>query len=268
MQINVLRPCAAGLLALLVPAYARADQATMPVFGSPPAAAGHVWVTGASTKQELPVAQTQVAQMQMNGAGGNAMGSSMLKSVASSALAFAAGPIGAVASSVFSMFGHHASPPKPNIHMVLALAGEHSANELAAGSPEFELNYADIPGLDPDAYTPEVLKLSATKDNWRVVSASDSSDPSAMSMMMMPAGMPVVSATAAPEAPKLTEDRVPAASIVMLSRGRARISFAQPLDPGEYGIVLRPIDSKQTAGLQIALRTVWDFSVPGQAPQH
>ncbi len=209
------------------------------------------------------LAQVQVARTDQSGANHGAS-SSVLANIGATALAVVGGPIGAAASSVFHMFGHH--PAKPSFRAVLALAGQHSASVLSTNSPSFEIDYANTPGLDPDLYAPEILKLGATKDNRRLVAVSSTSDPNALAALMMPANMPAMVPSGSQALPAISEDRVAAASVVMLARGRAQITLTQPLQPGEYGIVLRPVQTAQNVAVQPVLRTVWDFSIPDQTP--
>ncbi len=53
-----------------------------------------------------------------------------------------------------------------------ALPGRTSHSALPSRMPSFEIEFSDIPGIDPDAYEPVVVKLMPTKDNWRLVETS------------------------------------------------------------------------------------------------
>ena len=77
--------------------------------------------------------------------------------------------------SVFSMgsgFMPGMRPGAPKVTYVWGLPGRNSSRELTDTNPMFELNYGDIPGVDPDAYEPAVLKLVQSKDNYRLVGAT------------------------------------------------------------------------------------------------
>ena len=271
MLSKVLRISAVSVLAVLAPAMVRAQSAPPSMPPNPYTAmvqgqtlqGVHVWLNERGSKREIASDSVQIAKNDMPGAYGS-MGGSMAKGVATSALAIAGGPIGMVAGSVINLFGHHAAP-RPTFHMVFALAGQHSNANVASRTPAFGIDYGDTPGIDPAAYTPEVLKLTSTSDNWRLVTTADAPDASMMIMFAAPAGVPVPKNPDAGPA-KVTEDRVAAASIQMIGRGQASITFSQPLDPGEYGIVLRPVDTHTDLSAPI-LRTVWDFSVPGPSAQ-
>ncbi|HEV3155375.1 MAG TPA: hypothetical protein VGZ02_16310 [Candidatus Baltobacteraceae bacterium] len=246
-----------------------AMPANMNPFGAPQALDAHVWVTDGTTKRELAQTQAQVAQSNIQGMpGAGSMASAMAKNLATSALAVAAGPIGAVASSVFSMFNHH-SAPRPKFQATLALAGQQSTTQIRSSSTTFECNYAAIPGIDPDAYVPQILKLGVTKDNWRVVSVLTSNDPSSMTRLMMPAAlsnMPNAAPPGSHDAIKLDETPVQGAAVQTTARGVARITLSEPLAPGEYAIVLRPSGNTQDDSLQRVLRAMWDFEIPAAAP--
>jgi hypothetical protein len=78
-----------------------------------------------------------------------------------------------------------------------------------------------------------------------------------------------------PPADSIVENRVPVI-VKELARGHVQITPEKPLDPGEYGIVLRPdkeADKSHDLGGPAQTQvfyTVWDFSVAGataaQAP--
>jgi hypothetical protein len=120
-------------------------------------------------------------------------------------------------------------------------------------SPLFELNYADIPGIDPDVFQPSIVKLVPTKDNWRLVGASDEE----LTQQSMMGGTP--------PAKSVVEQRVPV-TLVTLGRGHVKLSPEKPLDSGEYGIVLRPLNDadKTDVGGPVQTQlfyTVWDFGI-------
>ena len=201
----------------------------------------HVWLILDGAKREIPAATAQVTKAQMNGMNRGNVGSSMLKELATTVLTIATGPIGAIASPVLNLFGHHHS--RPTMQMVFALAGQHSENTLTSANPSFEIDYADIPGVDPDAYVPVILKLAPTKDNWRLVGASESTDPSAIATS------------------KIDEDRVAGTAVQLSSSGHAQITLPQPLDSGEYAVALRPAANAKGDLSQSLLLTAWDFAI-------
>jgi len=103
-------------------------------------------------------------------------GGSMLGGLAQQGLGVAGmalGPIGMVAAPLLGLFARSKAPPKPHMHMLWALPNPASQEVLQSASPSFELNYADIPGINPDSFEPAIVKLEPTKDNWRLIGATD-----------------------------------------------------------------------------------------------
>ncbi len=127
-------------------------------------------------KQEITPSMAQIGESKFKG--GMGAGGMALRSLATEGLSFAAmgaGPGGMMAMSAFSMasgFMPGMRPGAPKITYVWGLPGRTSSRELGETSPLFELTYGDIPGVDPDAYEPAVLKLFQTKDNYRLVGAT------------------------------------------------------------------------------------------------
>lgn len=246
--------------ALLVtsPTLAQTAAPQMP-FAKPATIQGaHVTVTDGSNRHELTADAAQIAHSEMSGMHGSNMGSAMATNMAISAASVVAGPIAAVVAPLVSIFGHK-SQPKPTMHVLIALPGTASSEVLSSNTPSFAIDYASIPGINPDAYTPELVKLTQTNDNWRVVATSESSDPTAFASLstngMVPTGM-----SGTHEPPKVTESRVDYAAVTVASRGHATIALAHALDPGEYGIVLREAPNGGDVA-PASLLTVWDFSV-------
>jgi hypothetical protein len=140
----------------------------------------------------------------------------------------------------------------PNVARSWALPGRNSAFTLPAGLPKFEIEFADIPGVDPDAYEPVLVKLIQTKDNWRLVSSSkdkfDKHGNDTRSVKIK------------------NEEKIPV-NITALGRGHVAMAPSSDLAAGEYGLVLHPKkDEKEYAGIRNAnadaiFYSVWDFSV-------
>jgi hypothetical protein len=196
------------------------------------------------------------------GMGGGLSGLSMLGGLGGAALRFAplaAGPGMILAAPAMSLatgllgggLAHHSSAPKATY--VWALPGAHSAYAMATSKPRFEIEFGEIVGLDPDAYEPALVKLTQTKDNWRLVGATKDTFDKHGNEKQSP----------------ITEDRTQIKTTAM-GRGHVVIEATSPLAPGEYGVVLHPIKEQKTAasmgaGLtagQTIFYSVWDFSVP------
>ena len=215
-------------------------------------------------RQEISPSTAEIGQSKYKGSMG--AGGMALRSLATEGLSFAAmgaGPAGMMAMSVFSMgsgFMPGMRPGAPKVTYVWGLPGRKSSRELTDTNPMFELNYGDIPGVDPDAYEPAVLKLVQSKDNYRLVGATQIK----MTAKNMMAG-------ASPENGKwISEDRWPS-RVDKEERGFYILHVNTPLEPGEYAVVLRPVKgykatSSGLGGHAQVFYSVWDFSVPGATP--
>ena len=215
-------------------------------------------------KQEITPSMAQIGQSKFNG--GMGAGGMALRSMATEGLSFAAmgaGPGGMMAMSAFSMasgFMPGMRPGAPKITYVWGLPGRTSARPLNETNPIFELNYGDIPGVDPDAYEPALLKLVQTKDNYRLVGATQMK----MTAKNMRNG-------GGPENGKwLSEQRWPS-HCDKEERGFYVLRVDSALEPGEYAVVLRPVKgykatSSGLGGHAQVFYSVWDFTVPGATP--
>jgi hypothetical protein len=212
-------------------------------------------------KQEITPSMAQIGQSKFTG--GMGAGGMALRSLATEGLSFAAmgaGPGGMMAMSAFSMasgFMPGMRPGAPKVTYVWGLPGRTSAHSLEDINPIFELTYGDIPGVDPDAYEPAVLRLVQTKDNYRLVGATQMK----MTAKNMRSG-------GGPENGKwISEDRWPS-HCNKEERGFYVLRVDRPLEPGEYAVVLRPVKGYKDAssglgGHAQVFYSVWDFSVPG-----
>lgn len=229
----------------------------------------HVFIFNDQTrrqKNDFPPSTAQIAQTKFNSGAPSPAGSA-LRSLATQGLSFAsmsAGPIGMMAMSAFSMasgFMPGMRPGAPSMTYVWGLPGRKSARELTNTDPIFELNYGDIPGVDPDAFEPVIVKLAQTPDNYRLVGATKTK----LNMRNM-------MANSGPENGKwLVEDRWPT-RVYKEDRGFYVLRVDQPLAPGEYAVVLRPVKGYKAkpsglGGHAQVFYCVWDFSVPGTTPE-
>jgi hypothetical protein len=217
-----------------------------------------VFLLAAGTKTELSASMAQRAVSKFAG-GGTSAGAAALSSLASEALSFAsiaAGPSAMVANAGFSIvrgFMPGSRPSTPKITYAWGLPGAHSGRALPAPQPAFELVYKDIPGIDPDAFEPALVRLVLTRDNYRLVGATRQE-----MRMQMGAGS---------EPPDwVSEDRLPA-RLQKSERGAYTLLVETSLPPGEYAVVLRPVKhyKAQPSGFGSADQlnsTVWDFSLP------
>jgi hypothetical protein len=143
-----------------------------------------------------------------------------LQGLAGKALVFVNPAVGGIATSLGGLF--HSDNKRRTA--IWALAGTAATRELRA-HPVFEVEFGNIPGVDPDEYQPAIVRLVPTKDNYRLVAAAKTEGAKAT---VQPDG-PII------EEPVITELR-------QLGRGRYRASVTGGLPTGEYALVLRPVD--------------------------
>jgi hypothetical protein len=74
--------------------------------------------------------------------------------------------VSGIATTLGSLFG---SEEKRTA--VWALASTSASRGLEAGTV-FEIEFAHIPGVDPDQYEPAIVQLVPTNDNYRLVAAA------------------------------------------------------------------------------------------------
>jgi hypothetical protein len=164
------------------------------------------------------------------------------------------GMIGAAGSIVGGRFFRK----KPTQTVVFAVAGRSAQAVIYSTQPTFEVVYQDIPGVNPDGYEPALVRLLPTSDNYRIFSAVKLKD-----------GKQLTSRPLVEQVPTQTQK---------LGRGHTQIIATHPLEAGEYGLLLLPVDT-QASSQDGALFTqseesisllVWDFSIApagSQLPQ-
>jgi hypothetical protein len=176
-----------------------------------------------------------------------------LQGLAGQALAFASPAVSGIATTLGSLFR-----PDEERTAVWALAATQSARVLDV-PPVFEIDFAHIPGVDPDRYQPAIVQLVPTNDNYRLVAAAETDGSNAGAL---------------PRGPIIEEDV--AAESTRLGRGQYRVAPKAQLGPGEYALVLRPIsesgrrrrNSEASLGELLGgstsqiLYLTWDFSIP------
>ena len=210
------------------------------------------WVHADGEKGALTLTIAQVAVTDAKRSGNGAF--KTLRGLAEKALPFANPTLGLAATGFQSLF----RPDDPSVTAVWALLGP-SAERAFTPDTAFEIEFGDIPGINPDAYRPAIVQLVPTEDNYRLVGAAKTT---ASDAARMPNG-PII------------EEPV-AAQLKQLARGHYRVSLSAPLAPGEYALVLRPIATgererrKETqdslgelmgGGTSQVLYLTWDFSI-------
>ena len=182
--------------------------------------APRVWLL--QETERTPVAPT-IAQVAVTGGSGR-RGERMknLQGLANQALAFANPAVSGIASTLGSLFR-----PDEEGTAVWALAATQSSRVLDF-APVFEIDFAQIPGVDPDRYQPSIVQLVATNDNYRLVAAAETDGASTGAL---PRG-PIIEESVDTERTRL-------------GRGQYRVAPKTALGPGEYALVLRPIEESR-----------------------
>jgi hypothetical protein len=244
--------------------------------GSPPAAPTAtaaatpgqptVSVVQGNAKQSLTLEKTQIAQTKTKASSLGALATDTavnqalqvgVEQVAWSAAArngsyAGASAIGAAGSVMGGMMGRR----KPTLTYVWALPSPKSATTAPSNTPAFDINYAGIPGVNPNEFEPAIVKLVSTPNNWRLVGANEAKQDTVQSM-----DWEVYSS--------FVEQRIPT-QIQKSEPGKAHVSPSSALPAGEYGIVLRPVnkskkfsgsDISQNQGEGLVFNSVWSFSV-------
>lgn len=178
--------------------------------------APRVWLISQSERAAIAPTIAQVAF-----AGGSSRRGERFKNlqgIANQALAFANPAVSGIATTLGSLFR-----PDEERTAVWALAAAQSGRVLDV-PPVFEIDFAHIPGVDPDRYQPAIVLLVPTNDNYRLVAAAETDG---------------ATAGALPRGPIIEESI--ATENTRLGRGQYRVAPKTVLGPGEYALVLRPI---------------------------
>jgi hypothetical protein len=219
---------------------------------APPAAVDrtpHAWIERAGERMEIAPTIAQVAFTDDR----DSTRMKTLQGIGSKALAFANPALGGHTTTIGNRFGSDTE----HRSAVWALAGTAGMRELAA-SPHFEIEFSNIPGVNPDAYQPTLVRLVPTMDNYRLVAAAKTE------------GAGTVARPSGPIIEELVDT-----TVTRVSRGRYRAQPAMALDPGQYALVLRPIAKKERrkdrknaslgellgGGTSQILYLTWDFAV-------
>jgi hypothetical protein len=177
----------------------------------------------------------------------------LLKSGAATIGKIALGPGGMVLSGIMA-----SRKRMSMVTYVWALQGPGSAPQATGNVPNFNVNYAGLPGVNVLAFEPVIVRLASTQSNYRLVGATEASGAAEQNTQQ---DWPVYST--------FVEDRV-AATVQKLGPGRAQLTPAAALQPGQYAIALRPVDkSHKFSGEEVAknqgegllFNYAWTFSV-------
>lgn len=158
-----------------------------------------------------------------------------------------------------SVFTGVMSRRKPPVTYVWCVPGQTSANVLQTAAPEFLLDFSQAPGVAASDYLPEIVKLTPSQGNCRIVGASEGKQDAGSDSS---ADWPIYS--------HFLEESVPVKA-EQLETGKYKIAPASGLLPGEYAVVLRPVSkAKKFSGADVARAqgdglmcdAVWTFQIP------
>jgi len=176
-------------------------------------------------------------------------------------MAMMANPIIGPAMIATSLFAKHKANSNANssgVTDVWAIPGPKSDTFTHNSQPAFEVSFDGIPGITVDDYEPVLIRLQPSPSNFRLVGAT-SVNPS--QMQSSEANWDLYAS--------FVEQRVPTQATRVAS-GRYQLQASGGLTPGEYGVVLRPVNKAkkfsgnnvaQNVGDGLVFNCVWSFEV-------
>ena len=234
-----------------------------------PSVAGQPYVTiNDGGKKPLPLSRTQISQTKtkassLTGLAGDAALVSAFQGMAMQAGATAlyrSGSVvgGSMIGSAGGIVSGFLARRKPTVTEVWAIAGQKAETIVANNTPSFEVNFANIPGVNADEYEPVLIKLTPSPKNFRLVGATEAKQDVFESQT---SDWQVYSS--------FVEDRV-AAQSKKVGIGQYQLTPNAALATGEYGVALRPLNKgkkfsassvQQNSGDGMLFNSVWAFSV-------
>lgn len=169
---------------------------------------------------------------------------------------------GSAVEQAGGIFGGMMARRQPTVTYVWGVPGPASANVLQTSTPAFSVNFAKAPGVNPEEFAPEIVKLTPAQNTCRLAGATrgkedarshDSADWEIYSSFV--------------------EDRV-AVNLQKTAAGEYQMTPQSPLLPGEYAVVLRPVsknekfsggDVARGQGAGLMFDTLWSFQVAESA---
>jgi hypothetical protein len=260
----------AGVAAPAIPANPTATES--PAFPPSKSRMPQLMVAQGSSTQELKLEKTQLAETKTkpssmkNLAADSAVTQAMqagVNTVAWDTAAHINSPVGGQtvqeAGTIFSgVLGHRT----PTVTYVWGVPGPASSNVLPSTKPSFTLNFSRAIGVNPDEYEPVIVKLTPAQNTCRIVGATQ--------------GKEDVRSTPAEDWQMYShflEERV-AATSQKLGPGKYKIAANAELQPGEYGVALRPVskgkkfsggDVARAQGDGLMFDAIWTFRISDEA---
>jgi len=231
-----------------------------------------VSVTVGGTARDLPLEKTQLAETKTKPsslkvlAGDSAVTQAMqagINTASYSAASHIGSAIGSTsvqqAGGVLSSIMSHR---QPKMTYVWGVPGPASSTVLQIASPAFSVDFSRALGVQPDDYEPTIVKLTPAQNTCRILGATEGKE----DVRSSPASDWQVYA-------HFLEERVKTQS-QKLGPGKYNISPASELAPGEYALVLRPLNkTKNFSGGDVAraqgdglmFDATWTFQVSEDA---
>lgn len=165
---------------------------------------------------------------------------------------------GATVQQAGGLFSSVMARRKPTVTYVWGVPNPASTNVLQNYSPNFDVNFAAAPGINPDDYEPAIVKLTPAQNTCRIVGATQGKEDAQANFA---ADWEIYSS--------FLEERVPTTAQKVKS-GEYKLTLHSPLLPGEYAVVLRPLSkTRKFSGADVARRqgdgfvfgTVWSFQI-------
>jgi hypothetical protein len=222
--------------------------------------------------QQLPMEKTQLAETKTKPqslsslAGDSAVTQGMQAGVSDVAWGAAShmnsGIGGSAVEQAGGIFGGMMGRRQPMVTYVWGVPGPASANVLQTTLPQFAVSFSNAPGVNPEEFAPEIVKLTPAQNTCRLAAATQGRQDASSHEA---ADWEIYSS--------FVEDRVPV-KLQKTAAGEYTVSPQSPLYPGEYAVVLRPVskhekvsggDVARAQGPGLMFDVLWSFQVSEQA---
>jgi hypothetical protein len=250
-------------------------ESTADASGPVPISKSHMpklYLTNGGVARELPLEKTQLAETKTKPssmkslAGDSAVTQAMQSGINTAAYSAASHMNSAIGNSAVQpaggVFSSVLSHRAPTVTYVWGVPSPASTNVLQTVSPSFAVDFSRAIGIKAEDYEPAIVKLTPAQNTCRIVGATqgkadERSSPAADWQMYS----------------HFLEERV-ATHAEKLSTGKYNLSPASELQPGEYGVVLRPIskekrfsggDVARAQGDGLMFDALWTFQISDEA---
>lgn len=270
-ELNAMLAAAGNGSTSAAPAQENPAQAPAPMAPSRSRMPRLLVIQGSST-QELKLEKTQLAETKTKPssmkalAADSAVTQGMQAGVSTAAYSAAthvnSGIGGSAIQQAGGIFSGVMSHRAPTVTYVWGVPAPASTNVLKTVSPKFDLDFSRAIGINVDDYAPAIVKLTPAQNTCRIAGATQGK----ADMRSSPAADWQVYS-------HFLEERVPT-KLEKVASGKYNISPAAELQPGEYGVVLRPIskdkkfsggDVARAQGDGLMFDAVWTFQISEEA---